>query len=340
VTSSPDNDSAPVPRETSVASDGRRVEGPVLSEDPVAEGGGTRVEGPKPAGPARLMALAAWRGVGELYNSEGLTHAASISYYALLSMFPLMLLALTAVGEMTADAADRDAVIRFVFRYFPRQFGFISGQLEAFQTTPVTFGFWGIVALVWAALGVFNAITSAVNHAWAVEKRRSFLMHRLVGFLMMVSAGLLVMVGIVIASLVRIAETRLGEAMVLSPWLDNFSGVFASYLATALLIGCVALVLYFIPNTRVRFRDVWPGAILVGVLWRIALRLFAWYAADLATWNVVHGSIAAVVVFLLWIYVSAVILLYGVEMTASYARLQDASVRHTSMSKELQADPQ
>ena len=66
-------------------------------------------------------------------------------------------------------------------------------------------------------------------------------------------------------------------------------------------------------------------------------RLFAWYAADLATWNVIHGSIAAVVVFLLWIYVSAVILLYGVEMTASYARLQDAAVRHTQLSKELQA---
>jgi membrane protein len=189
---------------------------------------------------------------------------------------------------------------------------------------------------MWAALGVFNAITSAVNHAWAVEKRRSFVRHRLVGFLMMLSAGLVLMLGIAIASLVRLAETRLGEAMLLSPWLEYFSGVFASYLATVLLIGCVALVFYFIPNTAVRFRDVWPGAILVGVLWRIALWLFSWYAADLATWNVIHGSIAAVVVFLLWIYVSAVILIYGVEMTASYARLQEAAIRHTSMSKELQ----
>jgi membrane protein len=292
---------------------------------------------PKPAGPVRLISLAAWRGVGELYNSEGLTHAASIAYYTLLSMFPLMLLALFTLGKMTSDAADRAAVVRFVFRYFPRQFGFISGQLDAFNTQPVTFGFWGVVVLVWGALGVFNAITSAVNHAWAVEKRRSFLMHRLIGFLMMVSAGLILVIGLVIASLVRLAETRLGEAMVRSPWLDNLSGIFASYLATLLLIGCVALVLYFIPNTKVRFRDVWPGAILVGVLWRIALRLFSWYAADLATWNVVHGSIAAVVVFLLWIYVSAVILIYGVEMTASYARLQDAAIRHTSMSKELQA---
>jgi membrane protein len=301
------------------------------------KGGDRRASSPKPAGPVRLIGLAAWRGVGELYNSEGLTHAASIAYYTLLSMFPLMLLGVFILGEMTSDAGDRDAVVRFVFRYFPQQFGFISGQIEAFNTQPVRFGFWGMVALVWGALGVFNAITSAVNHAWAVEKRRSFLMHRLIGFLMMVSAGLILMIGLVIASLVRLAETRLGEAMMRSPWLDNLSGVFASYLATILLIGCVALIMYFIPNTKVRFRDVWPGAILVGVLWRIALRAFSWYAADLATWNVVHGSIAAVVVFLLWIYVSAVILIYGVEMTASYARLQEAAIRHTSLSKELQA---
>ena len=295
-------------------------------------------EAPKPAGPVRLILLAAWRGVGELYASEGLTHAASIAYYALLSLFPLMLLGLAVLGEVTSDAADRDAVVRFVFRYFPRQFSFIQGQLELFQTTPVRFGFWGIAGLLWGGLGVFNAITSAVNHAWAVERRRSFLKHRLVGIVMLICAGLVLLLGLVIASMVRLAESRLAPAMATSPWwIENFSGMFGSYLATALLIGCVALVFYFIPNTAVRFKDVWPGAILVGVLWRIALSLFSWYAADLARWNVIHGSIAAVVVFLLWIYVSAVILIYGVEMTASYARLQDAAIRHTHMSKELQA---
>ena len=67
----------------------------------------------------RLMSLAAWRGVGELYNSDGLTHAASIAYYALLSLFPFLLLVLSVLGMVTADEADRDAVVRFVFRYFP-----------------------------------------------------------------------------------------------------------------------------------------------------------------------------------------------------------------------------
>ena len=292
---------------------------------------------PRPAGRVRLILLACWRGVKELYDSEGLTHAASIAYYALLSLFPFFLLALFILNEMTSDAGERDTVVRFVFRYFPRQFDFISGQLDAFQQQPVTIGFWGAVALIWASLGVFNAVTAAVNHAWAVEKKRSFLGHRLIGFLMMLSAGLILMVGLVIASLVRLAETRLSDAFERSPWLDWFSGIVASYVATFLLIGCVALIFYFVPNTKVRFRDVWPGAILVGVLWRLAFQLFSWYAADLATWNVIHGSLAAVVVFLLWIYISAVILIYGVEMTASYAFLQEAARRHAQLSKELQA---
>jgi membrane protein len=292
---------------------------------------------PEPARRTRLVVLACWRGIKELYDSEGLTHAASIAYYALLSLFPIFLLALFILNELASDAGERDTVVRFVFRYFPRQFDFISGQLDAFQQQPVTFGFWGSIALVWASLGVFNAVTAAVNHAWAVEKKRSFLGHRLIGFLMMVSAGLVLMLGLVIASMVRLAETRLGEAFARSTWLDWLSGIVASYVATFLLIGCVALIFYFVPNTKVRFRDVWPGAILVGVLWRIAFQLFSWYAADLATWNVIHGSLAAVVVFLLWIYVSAVILIYGVEMTASYARLQEAARRHSQLSKELQA---
>ena len=276
--------------------------------------------------------------MGELYNSEGLTHAASIAYYALLSLFPIFLLALAILGQVTEDPAERDAVVRFVFRYFPRQFDFISGQLDAFKIQPVSFGAWGILALVWASLGVFNAVTSAVNHAWGVERRRSFIRHRLISFLMLLSAGGVLLIGLILASMVKLAETRLGEAL-RSPTLVWLSGVTAHYAATVLLIGCVALVFYFVPNTRVRFREVWPGAVVVGLLWRAALSLFSWYASDLASWNVIHGSIAAVVIFLLWIYVSAVILLYGVEMTAVYARVHDAAEFHPGIAPVVPETP-
>lgn len=272
----------------------------------------------------RLVGVAAWRGVGELYNSDGLTHAASIAYYALLSLFPLLLLMLSLLGSLTADPSDRDAVVRLVFQYFPRQFEFITRQLDAFRASTVQIGVGGFVALVWASLGFFNAVTSAVNHAWGVEKRRSFLRHRLVGFVMLLSSGAVLALALALMSAVRLAQTAwFGDLLARRPWLDWVSGITANQMATLLLVACVALVFYFIPNTRVRFRDVWPGAIIVGLLWRAALAGFSWYARDLATWNLIHGSIAAVVVFLIWIYVSAVILLYGVEMTAVLSGLGD-----------------
>lgn len=275
------------------------------------------------------MALSAWRGLGRLYNSDGLTHAAAVAYYALLSLFPFLLLMLSLAASVTADPVDRDVVVDFVFRYFPRQFEFITGQIEAFRASTLRIGVAGTIALVWASLGFFNAITSAVNHAWGVEKRRSFLRHRLVGFLMFLSAGGILLVAIAIMSIAKVAQTNWFGTLARPPAIVGWlSGVSASQVATLLLVGCVALVFYFIPNAKVRFRDVWPGALLVGLLWRGALSAFSWYARDLAVWNVVHGSVATVVVFLLWIYVCAVIMVYGVGMTAEYARLQDAVVRH------------
>jgi membrane protein len=89
-----------------------------------------------------------------------------------------------------------------------------------------------------------------------------------------------------------------------------------------LLVFGVGLVFYFLPNARTRFRDVWVGALLTGLLWRGAFSGFSWYIRQNERLQMIHGSITAVVVFLLWIFISSVILMYGVEFTAAYARLR------------------
>ena len=91
--------------------------------------------------------------------------------------------------------------------------------------------------------------------------------------------------------------------------------------STIIFILLVGLVFYFVPNAAVRFRDVWVGAVLTGLLWRGALAGFSWYVRDMSRFSI-HGSIAAVVVFLVWVYISAVILLFGAQVTAAYARLR------------------
>ena len=194
----------------------------------------------------RLTALAIWRGATGIYHSNDLTFASSIAYYALLSLFPFFLLALAILANVTGNDADREVVIGFVLRYFPRQFEFVNTQLQAMQSAGLRLGVFGSILMVWAAMGVFSTI---------------------------------------------------------------------------IFIVLVGLIFYFVPNASVRFRDVWVGAVLTGLLWRVALAGFSRYVRDLHRFSV-HGSIAAVVVFLVWVYISAVILLYGVEVTAAYARLR------------------
>ena len=81
----------------------------------------------------RLTALAIWRGVIGVYNSDDLTFASSIAYYALLSLFPFFLLVFSIIGSVTSSDADRDAILNFVLRYFPRQFDFVTSQLTMMQ---------------------------------------------------------------------------------------------------------------------------------------------------------------------------------------------------------------
>src|SRR5262245_12873038 len=98
-----------------------------------------------------MSGVALWRGFLGFYNSDNLTYSASIAYYALLSLFPFSMLALAILGSVTADDADRAAVLDFVLRYFPKQFEFITTQLDAFRSASVTFGLLGTLGLIWGA---------------------------------------------------------------------------------------------------------------------------------------------------------------------------------------------
>jgi len=273
-------------------------------------------------GEVRLAALAIWRGVTGIYHSNDLTFASSIAYYALLSLFPFFLLVLSILASVTDNDIDRASVLDFVLRYFPRQFEFVNSQLQSMQSAGIRLGIFGSVLMVWAAMGVFSAITSAVNHAWGVEKQPSYLKHKLMAFIMLVTASLLLLVGLLLVSAINLAEARwFAVIMTRAPGLLVLEGWALKSASTVIFIFLVGLIFYFVPNAAVRFRDVWVGAVLTGLLWRGALAGFSRYVRDLHHFSV-HGSIAAVVVFLVWIYISAVILLYGVEVTAAYARLR------------------
>ena len=248
----------------------------------------------------RLGVRAAGTGVIDFYKSSNLTFASSIAYYSLLSFFPFVLLLLTLIGRLEIGL-NNETLVQIIQRALPSHFDFVFNQIDELTRTKPGLGIVGTLVIFWAAMGFFGAITSAVDHAWGVEKPHGFLKHKLIAAIMLLVSALLMIAALSIVGFAEVAQRQ--------------------WFTTPLFILIAGFVYYFVPNAKVRLRDVWWGAILAGMLWRAAFKGFSWYVRDLSRFNV-HGSISAVVVFLVWVYLSAVILLYGVEVSAAYARLR------------------
>jgi membrane protein len=272
----------------------------------------------------RLAWRATGRGILEFYQSSNLTFAASIAYYALLSLFPFVLVLFSVLSRLAlmADSPTDPTLLHMIERALPANFGFIGRQLSELAKAPLNLSLLGTIVTLWASMGVFGAVTSAVNHAWGVEQNYSFLKHKLIAFLMMLAAGLLAVIALLLVGAAQMVEASWFAAIRAQyPVFNVITNFVYRNLSTPIFVLVVGLIYYFIPNAQVRLRDVWFGAMLAGLLWSLAFEGFAWYVRDLSRFTV-HGSVAAVVVFLIWMYFSAIILLYGVEVTAAYARLR------------------
>ena len=186
-------------------------------------------------------------------------------------------------------------------------------------------GVAGSIGLVWGGLAIFGMITTAINYAWGVEKTPNFWQHKLTSAIMLVISGIILLTALLLVSASKIASSMwLGGLLGHAPGLGFLTSFAVRYATTLLFIGVVVLLYRYVPNeASVSFADVWLGAVLTGLLWRVTLEGFSWYLEGrLGQLTRINGSIAIVVMFLVWVYIQAVIFLYGVEFTAVYARLR------------------
>jgi len=98
-----------------------------------------------------------------------------------------------------------------------------------------------------------------------------------------------------------------------------------SALVPVLLSICAFILMYrTMPRARVRWRDVWLGGVIAGLIWSVGQEIFVWYVSNFADYDEIYGSVEAIIVFLLWCYLSGQILVLGAEFTAEYGRWRRA----------------
>jgi len=255
-------------------------------------------------------------------QDDGAVVSRSMAYYALFSLFPLLLVLLSVLNPLAILGVSEDLIFELMESYMPIILDLIADNLEQIAATQSTINILALVGVIWSATGVFTAMYRAVNRAWNNPKSKLFWKEKLFGLAVVFAIGLLLLATTFFSVLISVVQSRGLAFLNWQPWAEPQSArlwVWFSQLLPPVISVIAFITLYrIIPHNPVRWRDVWLGGLITGIVWEGARRIYTWYLANVAAYNLIYGSVGAIIGFLLWSYLSAMILLIGAEFTAQH----------------------
>ena len=247
--------------------------------------------------------------------------AAGISYYALLSVFPAIAMLIMLYG-LVSDPGTAEAQLNNLSGVLPPEaYGILQEQLDRVSTTAegrLGFGLLFSFALAaWSASRAVDALITAMNVAYDEEEKRGFIRRNLV-------ALALTLGGLVFFALSITAIAAMPAAIAWLPLGPLVTAALAALQWAVLAVAAsfaLAAVYRFAPcRAAARFRWLTPGALVATLLWLSSSLLFSFYVANFGSYNKTFGSIGAVVVLLLWFYISAYAVCIGAEINSELER--------------------
>ena len=253
--------------------------------------------------------------------------AAAIAFYAFLSLFPLTIALITFFHLVLGQTNFDNVIVENLVEQIP-VLAESSGPsfLESFVTDAaskpaVTSSITSFVLFI-SALGVFGAIRESVNIVWGLSQRPSFIKQKVIDAVFMFAASLLLIASIAVSAFYsfvgEIGKLSGGDSATYGHWVVDLVG-----LATPLIISfAVFTAIYsWLPNTRVRKREIWPVSLLAAVAFEFAKFAFIFYLRNGAErFLTIYGSVATLMMFFIFIYVEAIILLAGAMLSAKWSR--------------------
>jgi len=247
--------------------------------------------------------------------------SAGVAFYALLALVPAII-AVVSIYGLVADPAQVRAQIVDVLRAAPREVReLVSAQLESIASSSsastIVAVIIGIVAALWSASAGIGHLIDALNIAYDEAETRGAVRRRVTALLFTVGAIVFVVVAIGVIGFLPalVSKTNLGApgrfAIGIVRWLVLVAG---------LLTGLAVLYRYGPDRDRPKWRWISPGATMAGTLWLVGSLLFSLYTANFAKYNETYGSLGAVVVLMLWLFLTALSVIVGAEVNAEIER--------------------
>ncbi len=262
-----------------------------------------------------------WGAIERFGINDGSAMAGFIAFSGLLSIFPFLIFAATLTGILVGEARSAE-IIDALFGIAPDHVArtlepvvveVLSKQSQSVLTLSALFA-------IYAASNAIEAFRMAFDRAYAVIDPRHFVLNRLIA-VVMVFVGVFVaaVLGLMILFsplILLIAERLIGRPI------PMFAGYLTYALGILVFFGFVLLMHIVLPGRKLGPRQVWPGVLVTTVMWLLAAGAFTFYVSYVPTYTVTYGTLAGVMITLMFFYLTGATIIFGAELNAALHRMR------------------
>ncbi|MCW5978888.1 MAG: YihY/virulence factor BrkB family protein [Bryobacteraceae bacterium] len=269
--------------------------------------------------------------LSEYWDDDAPQLAASLAFYTIFSLAPVLIIAVAIVSLLFGGEAAREQVTSQVWAYAgPLAAGVVESVLEQARRRSPMATVVGLITVMVGATAAFVSLQDSLNRLWGITAKPGkaieiFIKRRLLSFLMVLAMGLLLL-GILALSTAMLAATRrIEEYLHIAPAVIQTLNLVVSFIVITTVFAVIYKVL---PDAEIAWRDVWIGAAATSLLFTLGKHAIGLYLTRAAIGSA-YGAAGSYVLFLVWVYYSAQVFLLGAEFTQVYVRARGAQITPT-----------
>lgn len=260
-------------------------------------------------------------------NHDGIEHAGYLAFLSILSLFPFLIFLISIIGFFGASEAGI-ATIQHGLAYLPKELveALIPRITEITSGPPQRFLTIAIIGVIWTASSSVEGCRTILNRAYRVESPPPYIWRRFISIIEFFVISFSIVIGIFTFVIIPRFFKKIESTFPLTEQI-NFDLFYLRHIATfILLVSAVSLLYYALPNVKQRLRRTIPGSILTVILWIALEKLFILYLTTFKQVNFVYGSLASVIISLMFFYLMSIIFIIGAEFNyhcrRSYGNIQ------------------
>lgn len=262
--------------------------------------------------------------------------AAAISYYALLSAFPLLLVGATIASFFIEPDQATDRLTQIAGDFVPEGEDQIADVVQQAVDSRGQIGLFSLIGLLWTGTRVFGTMIKALNVAYDVDDPYNFFQRLLIETIMLFTVGLLFLGALTSGFFLNV----LWDALQFVPGGDSFVMRNVQGLVGTLIVFVGFFIVYrFMPRSEQNWRSALFGAVVAATLFVLARPIFLYYMGEISNQDVIYGPLAILVILMIWVWITAIITLFGGEVASHTQSMliegqskQDVAERHRARS--------